>query len=521
MPDKKKETIGTRIIRSLGLTRTKTARKSARRAYQQGWKEAVDISANDDPADASLGIAAGGFGYKKASSGGSREGDVQFDENIRTAWQLWQSNGILQRDAEINRDYAVGGIISVETEDENLQEVLDSFVESNKLWRRIGEFTLQLGVLGAQVFPAFVRDSDGSVSIGYIDPEEIELVVPNPEDAMEMVAIVIKARHSTHSWDPGSERRVYRIIGTKEVGGEHDGRLTSSKQANIHEWEEIMLSSFGLQEYTGDCFYIKTNSFSNQTTGYSDFLAAADLADQWDQTLFAIGQREQLAGFFSFDVTMTGADEEDCRDRAKGISESPPKPGSALVHNESETWQMFSPDLKQQPSVLTVQEQLKNIIAILGKPEAWFGSSSGAYLATVQAQGDPTWRSLRYRQNEIRYLLEDMFNFVRDQAVIAGSYIQHDNETNTEISVQMPDMTSDDITPVSTAMSAITSSLMIWEERGWIDKAVTQKVLNKIINELGISISSEELDIEYEPIDRKLSSPGDWFSVNSPFSLDD
>ena len=497
------KTLGQRVLGALGIAarrdmeevweqaeqsrrEVEEANARAKRAYEAGYNDA-----NDDPADAALGLAKGGFGYKRGAGGG-REGGVSFADNLSTGWDLWQSNGVIQRDAKITRDYAVGGQITIQAPDPALEEILTDFWKTNALDRHVGEFALQLGVLGTQCFPAFVRKTDGRVLLGYLDPIEIEQVVPDPDNGLNMAAVVCKERVQTQPWEmPENSKRVYRVL-RPDVD---TGKIETAAQAKRAPWEAELLKNYGLKKYTGDCFFVKTNSFCNQPTGYSDAIAAADMSDQWDQTSFAIGERELFADYFSFDVTMNNADSQAISDRAQQLGKNPPKRGSVLVHNDEESWQMFAPDLKQPASIATLQEQRRIIIGTLGKPEAWFGNATGASLSTIQAQGDPTWRGLAYRQGEIKNMLMDFLTFARDQAIIAGYYLPVP-DADTSFDLVMPEMTATDLTAVSGALANITSALALEVDRGWLTDEQAQQVILKFMAEFGMKLTAAPIPTE-------------------------
>ena len=500
---------------------------------------------NDDPADATTGIAAGGFGYRRMTAG-KRESGIPFSENLQTVWSLYQSNPIGFRSTELKRDYITGSVheITFKANDDDLQEILTAFWENNSLDERIGEFAMQLFLFGGQCYPAFVKRSDGAVKLSYIDPAEIEDVIPHPENSLEMWAVVVKPSFSAREWEQNLPYRVYRIIrkdddavielvvNAQRVGealkcnvcggishgdaqycehcntpmtdreteaivkhSAHKGLYVTAEQATLEPWEARMLQAYGLQEYSGSCFYYRANAVSNQVTGFGDLLPVGDFLDQWDGTIFALGERELFRDFFSFDVTMTDADEAQVRERAQSIRRNPPARGAANVHNEKEVWDIFAPDLGQAGSVATSQEQKNNILAGLGYPQAWFGSPSGAHLATLQAQGDPTWRSLKHDQGKIQVMIETFLEFARDQAIIAGAWNTESLDGQLKdktIVVTMPEMTARDVTQIGAVISTVTAALTIGTQEGWITDEQAQAVYVKVLSELGADIQEVE-----------------------------
>lgn len=478
----KRQTLGQRIVRALGgVTRDDLARV-ARESYTEGFNDA-----NDDPAGE--GLAPGGYGYRPQRAG-QRDTDIPFDQSIATAWALNQSNPIAKRGLDLRRDYIIGRGVKPVAVDAELQDLLDAYCRANQMETNAAKFARQLFLFGVQCLPAFVREADGRVLLGYIDPGEIEAVIAHPDNAMLMAAVVVRPTERTQPWEQTYGTRVYRVIRRDDVSAD---KLLLAAQAEIQPWEAAMLNSYGMDAYSGDCHYFKINDVVNQQFGQSELTAIADWMDQRDEALFALGDREQMASFFSWDVTMTGASADDIKARAHDAANKPPKPGSVNYHNESETWTMNFPDIKQTGTIATADALLEQTWGGLGYPRAWFGTPQGAHLATLQAQGDPTWRSLDYAQGVVEVMLLELFEFARDQAILAGAYIPAP-DTDTSISVAMPEMTSKDVGALSGAMATLASALLTAETQGWITKPEAAEVFANLMNEFDVDVDLTRLE---------------------------
>jgi hypothetical protein len=478
---KKRQTLGQRIVRALGgVTRDDLARV-ARESYAEGFNDA-----NDDPASGDL--APGGYGYRPQRAG-QRDTDIPFDQSIATAWALNQSNPIAKRGLDLRRDYIIGRGVKPVAVDADLQDLLDAYCRANQMETNAAKFARQLFLFGVQCLPAFVREADGRVLLGYIDPGEIEAVIAHPDNAMLMAAVVVRPTERTQPWEQTYGTRVYRVI---RRDAETD-KLLLAEQANLEEWEFTMLADHGLTAYSGSCHYFKINDVVNQQFGQSELTAIADWLDQRDEALFALGDREQMASYFSWDVTMTGADESEIKARAHDYAGKPPKPGSVNFHNESEAWSMNFPDIKQTGTIATSDALLEQTWGGLGYPRAWFGTPQGAHLATLQAQGDPTWRSLDYAQGVVEVMLLELFDLARDQAILAGAYIPAP-DADTSVSVSMPEMTSKDVGALSSAMATLASALLTAETQGWITKPEAASVFANLMDEFDVDVDLSRLE---------------------------
>jgi hypothetical protein len=313
----KRKPIGERLIESLGGLTRADADAIRHRAYEAGYNDASE--GNDEPVSGTLAS----YGYRSASAGGSqREAAKPWEDQLNTLWAHWQMSPVVRRIAKLMRDYIVGDGVTVTCDDEDVLDVLNKFWLYNDMDEHVAEFGVQLPLFGVQMFPVFVKESsDGAVRLGYIDPQEIERVICRPDNGMDRRAVVVKPLLAGNdTWIKETEKRVFRIVQMSD-SGDNAGRLLTAKQAMadglIEGWELAMLSSYGLSEYTGTCLYYRVNAMSNQALGQSDFLSVADVIDQADETLFALGEREQMAGYFSFDVMLSGATPNEVAERAK------------------------------------------------------------------------------------------------------------------------------------------------------------------------------------------------------------
>jgi len=531
--------LGERIISALGGITKSEKSEIARRAYEAGYGDG-----NDDPQSGD--IAPGGFGYRRATTGGLRDFTrIDHDRILGIVWTLYQSNPIAKRALKIITSYILGDGVKLQIEDDDLTAIIEDFWRINQLDLRLEKFILQLSLWGEQIFPVFVRRSDGRVRLGYVDPADVDNIIAHPENSMEHWAVVVRPYTSaTENW------RVYRVIREDDdvvmsVGVELDGddspvsfeqvqkarnpgKLVTADQANLETWEKEMLAKHGLETYSGSCFLFQVNNVSNQPRGFSDLLQEADWMDQHDETLFALADREQMAGYFSWDVTVEGADEARVKSRAAELRANPPKRGSVNVHNEKESWNFNYPDLKQAPTIATADALLKFILGGLGLPKHWYGSGDETNRATAQAQGDPTWKTLKRRQAYVRHMILFMLRFARDQAEIAGAWRPRMNDSGRamdKIVAVMPEMTVKDISAITGAMISMTSSLMIAVEQGLMSYAHAVETWAKLMAELNIHIDPEAEIVAIEEERRKddltvTANRNSWFAKHGSLADD-
>lgn len=468
---------------------------AANRAYEAGYFDGAD--GNDDPVSGDLKS----FGYRQLTNKLRDFSKLDNDIARNTIWTLFTSSPVAKRIMEIKRDHIVGGGATFEAPNsDELQTIFDKFVTANKFGRLHKELAMQLFLLGEQVLPAFVRESDGRVLLGYIDPNAIDRVIHHPDNALELYALLMKPIEGV--------RKVYRLIrpdegftsGKRITEARHPGKLVTWEQATIQPWEQAMLKEHGLKTYSGSVFYARVNALSDQGRGVSDLLRLADWLDQLDETLFALGEREQIAGYFLTDVTLTDASKDQVRDKVKELAKSPPKRGSINVHNDREAWNVQAPDLGQAGSIATYLEQLTFVLGGVGFPRAWYGHGDGTNRATLSEQADPTVKSLEHDQGVVRDFFTDIFSFVRDQAEIAGGVWEPEEGDSGKVLVTMPAITNKDYGRIAGTLNQVTTSLVAGVQNQWITDDTARQVYAKLLSEFGVTIdlTAEKEQVEEE-----------------------
>jgi hypothetical protein len=478
------ENIGKRFLEIIGLTTERTASLRSARAYEQGF-----FDAEDEPPSGDIRR----FGYQNISSNAGLRDLTQLthDQILEAVWATYQNGVLPKRYLEIVKDHVIGRGVRCNSDDEKLRDILKTFWDRNKIDQRIKKFTLQLRLWGEQIYPVFVRESDGRVTLAYIDPSLVLEVVTHPENVLEEWAVVLKPIEGRH--------RCYRIIRDDEgytvdntvIAPAHPGLLVTSAQVQIAPWEAALLRSYDLPEYSGSCFYFSINNVSNQPRGFSDMLQSLDWLDADGDTLFSLADREQFASYFSWDVTLEDASPEEVNTRTADIRRRVPRRGMVNVHNNKEMWDMKQPDLGQPGSIAT-SEALKDQAwgAGLGLPVHWRGKGAGTNFATAKEMGGPVLRGLESKQDDTRMMLESMLQFVWDQAKIAGTW---NGPEETTIDVEMPEVSKPNMQSGATVLGQTVGALVVaMNDLQVITRETAAQVVAKAIAELGVEYDPDE-----------------------------
>lgn len=386
------------------------------------------------------------------------------------AQYVWESNLLANRLIELPIAYLLAEGVTLHCDDEVNQAILRRFWRDpiNQMSVKLPKKVRELGIYGEQCYPAFVNAHSGTVRLGYLDPGLVETVVMDPDNPEQAIGIV------TVKDKKGTARR-YRVI----VNGDDAELFTARTQAIRETFTD------------GEAFWFTINDLSNGSRGRSDLLAQADYLDGYDQYLFGELDRAQFMRAFIWDVTLTGATPEEVAQRAKTITA--PRPGSARVHNEAETWKAETPDLKAQDGAEGARLFRNHVLGGATMPEHWYGGGGDVNRATGESMAEPTLKVLSMRQQVVKHMLETIGVYVLRQALLARGKGEPDLEDEAyQVEAIFPEMTAKDTTKYAAALQQVVVAVGLALDRGLITQPTAVRIINAIAGRLGVEIDAED-----------------------------
>ncbi len=394
----------------------------------------------------------------------------------KLALYLWETNLLANRLIELPIAYLLAEGVRLQVKDEEMQKVLDAFWNDpiNNMKRKLKKKIRELMLFGEQAWPAFVNEHNGHVRLGYLDPALIATVVMDPDNSEQPIGVITVK-------DKKGRARRFRVI----LNGTEEDLFTQRTQA-IRE---------GMAD--GILFLNRINDLSNGSRGRSMLLAQIDWLDAYDQFLFGELDRSQFMRAFIWDVTITGADEEAVKKRAKQIAA--PSPGSVRVHNEAEAWNAVTPDLNAEDSEKNAKLIRNHMMGGATMPEHWFGGAADVNRATGESMSEPTFKILSSFQQDIGAILEDLAIFVINchydpsgKEVMIDPY---DPDPDLVPECIWPELTAKDTTKYASALQQVTAASVMAITQGLITEVLALKQINAISGRLGVEFDAEaELD---------------------------
>jgi hypothetical protein len=408
---------------------------------------------------------------------------------IQIAAFLWDTNPLAHSLLEITRDYVVGKGITVSSKNPDVDRIIKRFWNdgSNQMDLKMGQRVLQLGLFGEQIYPAYVSDNLGLVRLGYIDPYLVERVLCDPDNPELLIGVITRSMQ-------GLEGRRYKII--------------------LNPDQEAILSPGAIKERAtftaGEVFYFSVNRLSNATRGRSDLLTLLDWLDGYEQFLWEdLDRVTNHLMTFIWDVTFKGLTEEQIT--KKLVAMRAPRRGSLRGHNENVTWQAVAPDLKSAEVHNLAQTFKRHIIGTgMRFPLTWFGDPEDSNRASAGEMNDPPVVKLSARQLQILTMIKELLRYQLTQARLrgtladdqvalmdpSGSQIGEPVDLHDAVEVTAPEISTKDTAKLATAMSQLSTSLMIATQEGWLRKETAARIYASVATQLGpeIDVSQEVQD---------------------------
>jgi hypothetical protein len=374
---------------------------------------------------------------------------------LQVAWYLWEQNGLAKRLVTLMTDLVVGGGVTVEAEDERIQEVLDKALTGTGkyLQTKPREFHNALMITGELILPAAVNPISGGLELGYLDPMQIEAVIPTPGNVLVPMAVKLKS--------------------DRAAGGD-DGKLLQVIREN---------PMTGLLE--GEVFLKGINKLPNSFRGRSDLLPHADWLDQYDQFLLAFVEQMYLQTAFIWDYSIEGADKPTIDAKLKALGT--PKPGTVFGHNEKEKLEARTPDLKASDRSNAGRMLLTHIVGTFGYPLSYFGFTDSNH-ATIEGQNDVMMRTPQARQQEYREFLSQIIRFAIEQATTKNPALFRD--ASTAFKIRMPEIQAKDISRVGQVLAQVVSAM---------DTAMANKTASRHLATTALTTMLGQMGLEADP----------------------
>lgn len=385
------------------------------------------------------------------------------DRMQKLAEHLWQSNLLANRLTELPLAYLLAEGVTLQCADEGHQKLLNAFWSDpiNNWPLKLAPRVRALSLLGEQCYITNVRDGDGFVRLGYLDPRQIATVVNDPENPEQPIGVVTKR---------DTRGRVYKF---RVVVLGDDSALFSANTARIRA-EDFA---------DGECLLYQVNKFPNGSRGRSDLLASMDWLDAYDNFLFDELDRIGYLRTFVWDITLQGADQAAIDKAQKEFV--PPGPNSHYVHNDSTKLEAKTPNLQSADTTASARLIRNHALGGNTMPEHWFGGGGDVNRAAASEMGEPTFKMYSMRQGYLKLCLEEVGRFVLWQAARARGEVPDWAEDKWQVTAVFPELLNRDVTKFASAMTSVVQAVTQMIDAGLLTEETALKIVADVAQRFG------------------------------------
>lgn len=422
-------------------------------------------------------------------------GDNKRRRQLEMSYFLYLSNPIAYRAMEITRDFVIGDGMTFKAVAPEVQKVLDNFWKDPVNRWDLKQFTraLELGLYGEQFYPVGVSSQNGRVRMAYLDPLDVVEVRTDPNNVEIPRTVVAGMPGSGAGSGTGQATNDAPPVTGGQGRTEDESRATRELRV-INVDEDPESPTFG--KLVGDVFFFAINKVSNAVRGNSDLLPVIDWLETHDQFLFGIHEAAILKTSVIWDVMVRGADKKALQDMEKKFARI--KKGMTRFHNDKVEVKTVTADLQTADLGEHARIIKLHIASGLGLPEHWLAEGGNANRATAAEMGVPTTKRLRSRQIFFKNMLDVIFQFVIDQAIIHGRLPE---DVNRSFTIFAPQIWAIDTSTIATSLMTLSQALVVAEDQAWVTADEAKELWTFIARQLGIELTNAGiLDAPDEPL---------------------
>ena len=326
----------------------------------------------------------------------------------------WLKNPLIRRAVEVQCHYVFGQDLTIRAADDEVNDVIQAFLDDS---RNRAEFTshqsrqmkeADLRLFGNVFFVYFVS-STGHVCVRTLPVDQVDDIVCDPEDDKAPWFYL----RAWWQMDLDGQRRARKVAYP-------DWRYHEPSQPDTVRGYEV--------DWGHPVYHVKSGCLSDMRFGVSEVYPALDWAKAYKAFLEDWATLTRAYSRFAHKLSLP---------TAKGVSAAKAQLGTTLGSNRGETnpppttgsTAILGPGADISPirigganvAMDDGRRLLLMVAAATGLPETFFGDSAIGSLATAKSLDRPTELQMRDRQTFWGDVHQDIFSYVIEQAVRAGT----------------------------------------------------------------------------------------------------
>jgi len=371
--------------------------------------------------------------------------------------EAWRLNPLARRLIELTTQYVVGSGVSLHCKHPPTARFLESFWNHplNRMAVRICEWCDELSRSG-NLFVLLSTDASGMSYARAVPASDIAEIQHRPNDVEQETAYLPRAmldQPQPHPWpacDPNTD------------SPNPDGSFPTTM------------------------LHYAVNRPSGALWGEPDLGPVLRWLSRYANWLEDRARLNRYRTAFLYVVKARFTSESERLARQQKLNAAPPSPGSILVTDESESWEVIHPRLESDEANTDGLALKKMIAAGTGLPLHFLAEPESSTRTTAESAGGPTYRRFEQRQAYFLWLLADMLRVVVNRRALAerGMNIRRKVDPQARIEVHGADLSSRDNLQLGLAARHMIGVLAQLRDRGLIDDAEMLRLAYRFFGEV-------------------------------------
>jgi hypothetical protein len=378
--------------------------------------------------------------------------DYDRETLLRQALEAWRVNPLARRIVGLTSQYVVGGGIACSCAHAATSAFLKSFWEHplNRLPVRVYEWCDELTRSG-NLFLLLTTDPAGMTYVRAVPTLQVKTIRSRANDLDQETAYELQDSQNilnTVTWP--------------------------AYDANADTLETSVMLHYAVNRPVGGQW------------GESDLAPLLRWLSRYASWLEDRARLNRFRTAFLYIVRARFSSEAERRARQSALNAAPPSPGSILVTDEGENWDVLNPELDSDEAGTDGLALKKMICSGAGIPLHFLAEPEGATRTTAEAAGGPTYRHFEQRQRFFLWVLEDLLRAVVNRRAAVDKHVSR----QAAIELHGADISARDNLALSTSASNVLPALRELRDRRLIDDA---ELLRLVYRFCGETVDLEEM----------------------------
>jgi hypothetical protein len=431
------------------------------------------------------------------------------EEILRDALLAWRTNPLAKRIVALTTQYVIGDGFLVASRHQATHEFINKWWNHrlNRMDVRAGEWCDELTRSG-NLIVLLSTDAAGMSYVRALPATQVQTIITRPNDVEQPLAIVEKMQWGASLVATGVGVQglplmnagatpymgvdpTYGVVSTGAAdpmgspGQPNDG--TGQPGRGPWTWPAYDEAT-DCQNPDGSFPTVALHYAINRPVaaawGESDLAPLLRWLARYSNWLEDRARLNKYRQAFMYVVTGSFQSKADRLQRQNELNSNPPTPGSILVKDVGETWEILAPTLSAHEANEDGLALKKIIAAGSANPLHFLAEPEGSNKTTADAAGGPTFRHYEQRQNYFMWLLSDVMEVVANRRAMVDGTVDPEQE----ITLTGTDISARDNASLAQAAGLMVTALTNLRDRQVIDDAELLRMMYKF--------SGEDIEVE-------------------------